>query len=132
MSERIWIVFGKEIVDNLRDRKTVAGSLIYPLLGPFLMLIMFSVLGNVIAAKSENPLSLPIVGAENAPALVQFLRQNGASVLPGPADPEGEVKAGNEDVVLVIPPDYGENFTTGQPAPVRSPVISSFSEDQST
>lgn len=119
MIERIWIVFNKEVVDNLRDRKTVAGSLIYPLLGPFLMLVMFTVLGNVIATKSENPLSLPVVGAENAPALVQFLQQNGAAILPGPADPEGEVKAGNQDVVLVIPPNYGENFNSGQPAPVR-------------
>jgi len=117
--ERIWIVFHKEVVDNLRDRKTVAGSLLYPLLGPFLMLLVFTVLGNTLATKSEEPLSLPVVGAEHAPALVQFLQQNGGSIQPGPADPEGEVKAGNQDVVLVIPPDYGEHFSSGQPAPVR-------------
>lgn len=119
MIERIWIVFNKEVVDNLRDRKTIAGSLLYPLLGPFMMLLLFTVLGNTIATKSEKPLSLPVVGAENAPALVQFLEQNGAAILPGPADPEGEVKAGNQDVVLVIPPNYGKEFSSGQPAPVR-------------
>ncbi len=119
MMEHLWIVFHKEVVDNLRDRKTIAGSLLYPLLGPFMMLLIFSVLGNTIATKSEAPLSLPVVGAENAPALVQFLEQNGASILPGPANPEGEVKAGNQDVVLTIPANYGEVFTSGQPAPVR-------------
>ncbi len=119
MMEHLWIVFHKEVVDNLRDRKTIAGSLLYPLLGPFMMLLVFSVLGNTIATKSEAPLSLPVVGAENAPALVQFLEQNGASILPGPANPEGEVKAGNQDVVLTIPPNYGEVFTSAQPAPVR-------------
>ncbi len=119
MIERIWIVFNKEVVDNLRDRKTLAASLFYPLLGPIMMLLLFTVLGNTIASKSESPLLLPVVGAENAPSLVQFLQQNGASIQPGPADPEGEVKEGNHDVVLVIPPDYGKYFTSGQPAPVR-------------
>ncbi len=119
MIERIWIVFNKEVVDNLRDRKTVAGSVLYPLLGPFMMLLLFTVLGNTIATKSEKPLSLPVVGSENAPALIQFLQQNGASIQLGPVDPEGEVKAGNQDVVLVIPPNYGAKFSSGQPAPVR-------------
>ncbi len=116
---RIWTVFHKEVVDNLRDRKTLAASLFYPLLGPVMMLLLFTVLGNTIASKSESPLLLPVVGAENAPSLVQFLQQNGASILPGPADPEGQVKEGNQDVVLVIPPGYGKDFTSGQPAPVR-------------
>src|SRR5512135_2925890 len=119
MIERIWIVFNKEVVDNLRDRKTVAGSLLYPLLGPFMMLLLFTVLGNTIATQSEKPLALPVVGPENAPALVQFLQQNGAFIQPGPADPEGEVKAGNQDVVLVIHPNYAKEFSSGQPAPVR-------------
>lgn len=119
MMERIWIVFSKEILDNLRDRKTVAASLFYPLLGPLLMLLMFTVLGSVIESKSEEPLALPVVGRENAPALVLFLEQNGVSILPGPADPEAEVRAGNHDVILVVPPNYGQDFSAGHPAPVR-------------
>jgi sodium transport system permease protein len=119
MIERIWVVFNKEVVDNLRDRKTLAAALLYPLLGPFMMLLLFTVIGNTLATQSEKPLALPVVGRENAPALVQFLQQNGASIQPGPADPEGEVKAGNQDVVLVIPSNYGKEFSSGQPAPVR-------------
>ena len=94
MIERIWIVFNKEVVDNLRDRKTLTGALLYPLLGPFMMLLLFSVIGNTLATQSEKPLALPVVGPENAPALVQFLQQHGASIQPGPGAPEGE-----EDVV---------------------------------
>ncbi len=73
MMERVWIVFSKEVLDNLRDRKTVMASLFYPLLGPLLMLLMFTVLGSVIESKSDEPLALPVVGRENAPALVLFL-----------------------------------------------------------
>ncbi|MGB8647043.1 MAG: ABC transporter permease [Anaerolineae bacterium] len=119
MMDRIAVIFKKEVVDNLRDRKTLAGSLFSPILGPLMMLVLFSVLTSTLATSVEKPLSLPVVGAENAPALVQFLAQNGATIQSAPADPEAAVREGNAEVVLVIPPDYGKAFTTGQPASVR-------------
>ncbi len=119
MMERIWTVFSKEVVDNLRDRKTIAGSLFYPLLGPLMMLLLFTVLGQTIGTAVEKPLPLPVIGAENAPALIQFLEQNGATIQKGPANPEAEVREGNYEVVLVIPPNYGKDYTEGRPATVR-------------
>ncbi len=117
--ERIRIVFSKELVDNLRDRKTIAGMLLYPLLGPVLMALLFTVLGRSISSKADAPLNLPVVGAANAPALVQFLEQNGAAIQPGPADPEAEVRAGRLDVVLIIPQDFGKDLSAGRPATAR-------------
>jgi len=32
MMGRIWTVFAKEVMDNLRDRRTLSASLFYPLL----------------------------------------------------------------------------------------------------
>ncbi len=119
MIERIRVIFTKEVVDNLRDRKTLAGSLFYPLLGPLLMALLFTVLGQTVSTKADQPLALPVVGAENAPVLVQFLKQNGADIQPGPADPEAEVRAGNHDVVLVISQEYAKDFSAGRPATVR-------------
>jgi sodium transport system permease protein len=119
MIERICIVFKKEVIDNLRDRRTLAGALFYPLLGPLLMALMFTVLGRTISTQAEKPLDLPVVGAENGPALIQFLEQNGAKVQPGPEDPEACVRAGDCDVVLLIPPGYEEDFNAGRPATVR-------------
>ncbi len=119
MIERIRIIFAKEVVDNLRDRKTLVGSLFYPLLGPLIMALLFTVLGQTITTKSESPLDLPVVGAKYAPALIQFLEQNGAAILPGPSDPEAEVRAGNQDVVLVIPEDYAQDLQAGRPATAR-------------
>ena len=119
MIERITIVFRKEVTDNMRDRRTLAGALFYPLLGPLLMALMFTVLGRTISTQAEKPLDLPVVGAENGPALIQFLEQNGAEIQPGPEDPEACVRAGDCDVVLVIPPGYKEDFSAGRPATVR-------------
>ncbi len=117
--ERIYVIFAKEMVDNLRDRRTLAGALFYPLLGPLLMALMFTVLGRTISTQTEKLLLLPVVGAENAPMLVQFLAQNGAEIQLAPANPEAQVQAGDLDVVLVISEDYEEAFTSGQPATVR-------------
>lgn len=119
MSERIRIIFAKEVIDNLRDRRTLAGTLFYPLLGPILMALLFGVIGRTVSEQTEKPLPLAVIGAERAPALVQFLEQSGADIQPGPADPEAEVRAGNYDVVLVIADDYAEDFTAGRPATVR-------------
>lgn len=119
MIERIGIIFKKELIDNLRDRRSLAGAFFYPLLGPLLMALMFTVLGQTMSAQAEKPLALPVVGAQNGPALIQFLEQHGAEIQPAPDDPEASVRAGDLDVVLIIPKDYGEDFSTGHPATVR-------------
>jgi sodium transport system permease protein len=113
------IVFQKEIRDSLRDRRTLFGAVFYPLLGPLMMMLLFSVIGRVTADQSERPLALPVVGAENAPNLVAFLRQAGVEIKPAPADPLGEVRAGNADVVLVIPTTFAADFNAGRPAGVQ-------------
>lgn len=64
------VVFKKEVIDNLRDRRTLVGSLFYPLLGPLLVILLFTVMGRTYASKIDKPLVLPVVGAENGPGLV--------------------------------------------------------------
>jgi sodium transport system permease protein len=119
MLERIGIIFTKELTDHLRDRRTVMTSLFYPLLGPLMLILLFGVIGRTVATRAEQPLELPLMGAEHAPALVEFLRQNNALIVPAPADPHAAVSAGDADVVLVIPPGYGGAYRAGRPATVQ-------------
>ena len=119
MMGRIWTVFAKEVMDNLRDRRTLSASLFYPLLGPVLIALIFAVLGRTVVQQSEQPLSLAVAGAENAPGLIQFLKQNDVEIQPAPADPEAEVWAGNYDVILLIPAGYGEDLRADRPATVQ-------------
>lgn len=121
------VVFRKEVVDNLRDRRTLAAALFYPFLGPAMILLVVVAVGRLSRA-SEAPLDLPIVGIENAPNLVAFLEQNDVRVRPPPDDPEEEVRSGESDVVLVIPETYEEDFTEGRPATVRLVVDVSRNE----
>lgn len=119
MIGRIWTVFAKEVMDNVRDRRTLAASLFYPLLGPALIALIFAVLGWTVLQQSERPLSLAVAGAENAPGLIQFLQQNDVEIRPAPANPEAEVRAGNFSVILLIPAGYGEDLRADRPATVR-------------
>lgn len=119
MLERIRIVFAKEVLDNVRDRRAMASALFYPLLGPVLVVVLLTVMERTMTEQTESPLQLPVVGAEYAPALVAFLEQNGAEIQAPPADPEAEVRAGDLDVVLVIPDDYAAEFSHGRPATVQ-------------
>jgi sodium transport system permease protein len=118
ISSRARTVFKKEVVDNVRDRRTLAAALFYPVVGPAMILFMVVAIGRI-TRESEQPLMLPVQGAGNAPNLVAFLEQNNAVVEAAPDDPEDAVRRGNEDVVLIIPEDFGDDFTNGRPATVR-------------
>lgn len=120
MLDRILVVFQKETLDNLRDRRTITGALIGTLLGPLIILLLIVIIGQAFFRdEAETPLNLPVVGAENAPALIQFLEQAGAVIQPAPADPNAAVRNGDVEVVLIIPPAYGADFSAGRPAAVQ-------------
>ncbi|MEE8367906.1 MAG: ABC transporter permease, partial [Thermoanaerobaculia bacterium] len=117
--DQVLLVFRKEVKDNLRDRRTLMAALLYPLLGPVLVVGILVVMGSSLRKDAEKTLEVPVVGAENAPSLIQFISQQDVEVLEPPEDPVEAVRSGELDVVLVIPEDYGEKFNTGRPAKVE-------------
>lgn len=124
--QRIGIVFRKEFIDNLRDRRSVSSSLFSSLFTPALIIVLIIVLGSTIMREAvEEPLDLPVQGAEHAPGLMTYLRQRNVNILPAPEDPEAAVREGEVAVVLVIPAEYGEELAAGRPAPMRLVMDSS-------
>ena len=116
----IWVVFQKEVVDNLRDRRTLGSAIFGALLGPLLILLLIIILGQAFFKEAgDKALVLPVIGAEHAPNLVQFLEQQNATLVPGPADPETAVRNGDVELVLVILEDYPADFSAGRPAAVQ-------------
>jgi sodium transport system permease protein len=114
------VVYLKEVRENMRDRRTVINTL---LTGPLMAPIMFVILINTVITreidKAEQPLSLPVVGAENAPNLVAALKQNNVDVKPATDDPERAVREQDADVVLRIPKDFDKSWNKGDPAQVE-------------
>jgi sodium transport system permease protein len=124
--EHIGIVFNKEFSDNLRDRRSLFSALISTIIGPLVVLLMVIVVGKAIFIEPDKKLiELPVIGAENAPTLLQFLGQNGIEIVAGPVDPENEIRNGNLEIVLIIPKEYTEEFNSGRPATIQVVIDSS-------
>ena len=128
---KIRIIFEKEVVDSLRDYRSWATSLFWALFGPLMMGGILIMIGSSIREDIEKPLNLPVQNPENAPSLIQFLEQHDVIVEPAPADPEGAVKTGDLNVILVIPEGYGDDFSSGKTATVQL-VLDSSRQSAST
>lgn len=112
------VVIRKELRDWSRDRRSIITVIISSLLAPGLIFFLFNSQAN--RQRSAEDVTIPVVGAANAPALIDWLRQQaGVTIGDGPADAEEAVRSRREDVVLVIPDTFAKNFRASKPAQIR-------------
>lgn len=123
--KKILVIFNKEMLDNLRDYRSWMTGVFWALFGPLLLGGMIMLLGNTIRERVDESLVLPVAGEENAPSLIAFLEQQDVIIETAPADPEAAIIAGDINLALVIPPEYGEDFSAGQTAKVQLVIDSS-------
>jgi sodium transport system permease protein len=118
----LFTVFGKEFLENLRDRRTLVSALLFgPLFGPLLFGLMVSRMLHQSVAESDEPLKLTISGADYAPGLTRYLEARGIELTRAnlsETEARAAVRGGSAQVVLIIPMEYGPRFTLGVPAPV--------------
>ncbi|MGB5353569.1 MAG: ABC transporter permease [Woeseia sp.] len=114
------VVFGKEVMDNFRDRRTLMSALLMgPLFGPILFAFVINLSLKQSLSDDAEPLDLPVIGQEHAPNLMTFLESENINVVAGPADRDAAiaaVKDGTHDVVVFIPAEFGEQLAAGTPA----------------
>jgi sodium transport system permease protein len=130
MRSLISIVFRKEVKDHLRDRRSVMGALAGPLIGPLIFTVMFTVMASWF--REGKPLEVAVIGREHAPTLMAFLQRHGATLTDAPKDYEGLIQAGKLDAVIIIPSDYGKEFSAGRTAAVQLVVDNSRNQARST
>jgi sodium transport system permease protein len=112
------VVCRKELKDWSRDRRSILTMLISSLLAPTIIGVMFTNLAS--RQRQVEDVTIPVVGAANAPALMAWLRQQaGVTITEGPADPEDAVRTRREDVVVVIADDFAADFKAAKPAQIR-------------
>lgn len=128
MSEvrRALVVARKELRDHSRDLRSVLSALLFPLLGPVTLAVMFQVIAGWTA--KDAALHVAMVGRANAPALVAFFERHGVPIEEAPADYEARVKKGTLDLVLIADDDFAPAFTAGRPAPLSVVTDSSRTE----
>jgi sodium transport system permease protein len=119
----VFSVFRKEVLDNVRDRRTLASALLMgPLFGPILFTFVINLSVERSLADIGRTTTLPVIGRERAPNLVTFLESRNIDILDGPSDREAaldSVRAGLHDVVLVIPEEFGEQLSHSVPARIE-------------
>lgn len=116
----ILTVLKKEVLDNLRDRRTMLSALLFgPLFGPVIFSFVISFTLEQAIAEPDKTIELPVIGAGIAPNLIQQLRQNNIDILEPPVDPESAVKERTHDVILEIPESFAVQIKEGTPAAVR-------------
>jgi len=112
------VVVRKELRDWSRDRRSIITVLASSLLAPGLIFFLFNNMAS--RQRQVEDVTVPVVGAANAPAFIDWLRQQaGVTVSEGPADPEEAVRTRREDVVVVIPQNFVKNFSASKPAQIR-------------
>jgi sodium transport system permease protein len=116
------IVFAKEFVENLRDRRTLIAALLFgPLFGPILFGAMVSRMLNQSVIEADEPLRLTVSGRDHAPELVRYLESQGAELrfaALSESAARAAVRRGSAPVVLIVPAEYAARFTAALPAPV--------------
>lgn len=106
----IWVIFCKDLVDTLRDRRALLASVLMPiLLFPLLMLIMVGVQSKMRETDSERTLRLGIVHHGNAKEWVDELRRRkGISVVDdfGVTGIAAKLDRDEVDAVILMSRDY--------------------------
>jgi sodium transport system permease protein len=128
----ILTVFLKEVRENLRDRRTLINAFVTgPLLGPLMFVLLVSVIINQQLDKAEQPLELPVIGAQYAPNLINALRAGGIVPQPAVANPEQAVRQQDADVIVRLSAEYPQAWRQGEPVQVEV-IFDSSQRDANT
>ena len=122
MTRAVRIVFVKELLENLRDRRVILSAFLFGvLLAPVIFGLTTSVASKRVVENQDKPLRLTVSGSEHAPNLVHFLEENGTeikTVAMSADEAMSAVRGGGEDLVLLIDAEYGKKLQAGEPAPL--------------
>lgn len=125
-------VFLKEVRENLRDRRTLTSAFLTgPLLTPLLFVMLISFTVNRELDKAEQPLKVPVIGAQYAPNMVDALKAGGVLPQPAVANPEKAVRDQEADLVLRISAAYPKAWRKGEPVQVEL-IYDSSQRDSNT
>ena len=101
-------VFQKEMLDGLRDKRSVFSAFIFPLMAPVLVYGLVTIFAQLKNQAEETVIA--VSGIENAPALINWLKEKNVKIEAFDGDPETAVREKKKELVLVIPDNYGERF----------------------
>ena len=126
-----WTVYRKELLDALRDRRTLFMVLISSVaIGPLVLMLVSSLVAGI--EKRAEARELVVQGIEHAPTLNNFLLRQTYTVRPAPAGYEQALRDSKlGEPVLVIPATFEADLARGE-APVLELVSSAANQRSQT
>jgi len=116
----VLLVWFKELLDTLRDRRTLAAMVIGPVLVmPVFVLLPQTLLQRQAEAQEQSTIRAVFVGAENGPQLVATLLASGEIERVEADEPRRLLQEDGADVGLVIPPGFEASLAQGRTAVVQ-------------
>jgi sodium transport system permease protein len=116
MRRMVQAVLRKELLDHLRDGRSIGSAMLFPLFGPVVFALMMTVMASW--ADAGTPVKLAVVNAGQAPNLVAFLTMNGVELVETAGDHEAKIREGELDAAVVLADDHAERWRKGLPAEV--------------
>ncbi len=113
----IGTVFGKELKDGRRDKRSLMSAFLFPVLAPVLVYAMMTAIINLRTQAQQTV--IPVVGMENAPAFIQWLREQDVKVEDFEGDPKQAVKEKKRELVVIIPDNYQKRFSESKTAAIE-------------
>jgi sodium transport system permease protein len=109
-----WVVFVKELVDALRDRRTLMMVIVSSvLMGPAVLIALSSLIGSL--ERQAEQREVLVAGVEHAPSLRNFIERQTYTVRAAPPDHEQQIRAGRlREAVLVVGADFEAKLAEGR------------------
>ena len=124
---QVVIVYRKELLDTLRDRRTLISMIVVPLLLFPVLTIGFGALAAKLVQKARQEASaIMILGAEHAPTLAATIRkQDGFEVVALAEDYVARINDKKLRAAIEFPPQFEEALQTnvGSPASGERPTV---------
>jgi sodium transport system permease protein len=134
MRSAVLIVFVKEFLENLRDRRTVLAALVLgPLFAPLIFGAMLKFMLKQGVQEPDRELAVAMRDSAAAPNLRDFLAARGVKLhefTGNDAAARAAIRNHSERMILAVPADHGERLARGAPAPVLLFLDASNNNDQ--
>ncbi len=125
-----WIVFSKELIDALRDRRTLLVVLLSSVaIGPIVLIALSALVAGIEQRAEER--TIVVAGIEHAPTLKNFFERQTYRIDAAPPDFEKQLVSQKlSDPVLVVTPDFEAELARGEPPLLE--IVSSSSNQRAS
>jgi sodium transport system permease protein len=113
---RVGIVFRKEMLEAIRDRRTIISTIVIPIIIFPVIFVSFGGFAKVIMATAQSERSkVAIIGAEHSPELAARVRSSAGFEIVDGANFQERVTEKKLRAVLEIPPNFNQPAGTNSP-----------------